>query len=299
MNDNGIPKVSIGLPVYNGANFLAEALDAILAQTYRDFEVVIVDNASEDATPEICRAYAEKDSRIHFHQNEKNIGAADNYNLSFELARGEYFRWAAHDDLIAPTFLERCVEVLDQNPDVVLCFTRTIAIDGQGNEIKRYPSKQLPATADAQTRFRAWVVDPHPVVAIFGLMRREVLAHTRLIGKYSGSDRPLLSEMSLLGRLYEVPEFLFFYRVHESQSWGGNKSHHAQQAWYDPRRAGRKTYPHWRLLAEHTKSISRTPLDFQERVTCYGSMLHWVRRNWRPLYRNLLLKDSSVRMNQS
>lgn len=291
MNHRAIPRVSIGLPVYNGANFLVETVDSILAQTFRDFELIIVDNASTDATQEICAAYAARDARVCYHRNEQNIGAAANYNLAFEMARGEYFRWSAHDDLIAPTFLERCVEVLDSDPQVVLCFTRTIAIDDEGNEIKKYPSKQLPDSADAGQRFRAWVVDPHPVVAVFGLMRREVLARTRLIGKYSGSDRPLLSELSLLGRFYEVPEYLFAYRIHADQSWGSKKTRHAQQSWYDPARARQISFPHWRLLAEHTKSISRSPLPLAERVPCYLSMGLWVRRNWRPLYKNLLLQD--------
>jgi hypothetical protein len=122
-------------------------------------------------------------------------------------------------------------------------------------------------------------------------MRREVLGRTRLIGKYSGSDRPLLSEMSLLGKFFEVPERLFFYRFHEAQSWGGNKSRQATQAWYDPRRAGKITFPHWRLLREHLRSIERAPIGLKDRISCYFYMAYWIRKNWRYLGNNLLLRE--------
>src|SRR5690242_6344650 len=99
------PKVSIGLPVYNGERFLAEAIDSVLAQTFTDFELIISDNASTDRTPEICKAYAEKDSRIRYYRNEENQGASWNFNRVFELSRGMCFQWLAHDDYIAPGFL--------------------------------------------------------------------------------------------------------------------------------------------------------------------------------------------------
>jgi glycosyltransferase involved in cell wall biosynthesis len=285
------PKVSIGLPVYNGENYLAEAIDSILAQTYADFELIICDNASTDSTEAICRTYAGRDPRVRYHCNPENIGAAANYNLSFELARGVYFKWMAHDDIILPTYLACCVAALDAQPDVVLAYTRAKAINAQGEVIREFPGKQHPDSPVARLRFYEFVTDPYPVVAVFGVMRASVLGKTRLIGKYTGSDRPLLSELSLLGRIVEIPDHLFLYRHHEAQSWGGNKSNQAQQAWYDPRRAGKVTFPHWRLMAEHFKSISRSPVGFKDRASCYLYMGVWARKNWRRLYKNLLLQD--------
>jgi glycosyltransferase involved in cell wall biosynthesis len=90
-----IPRVSIGLPVFNGEKYLAEALDSILSQTYRDFKLIISDNASTDRTEQICREYAAKDRRIRYYRNEKNIGAPKNFNRVFELSSGKYFRWDA------------------------------------------------------------------------------------------------------------------------------------------------------------------------------------------------------------
>jgi glycosyltransferase involved in cell wall biosynthesis len=285
------PLVSIGMPVYNGENFIIESLDSLLAQTCTDFELIVCDNASNDRTGEIVQSYAERDSRIRYHRNETNIGASANYNLSFELARGKYFKWAAHDDICAPTYLERCIEALERDPGVVLAYTQAKAIDGQGNLVKVYPGKHYFNSPSPRIRFYEFVVDPHPIVAVFGVMRREVLGRTRLIGKYSGSDRPLLSEMSLLGKFFEVPDYLFFYRFHEAQSWGGAKSRHAMQAWYDPRRAGKITFPHWRLLREHLRSIERAPIGLRDRVSCYFYMAYWIRKNWRYLGNNLLLRE--------
>lgn len=285
------PKVSLGMPVYNGENFIVEALESLLGQTYQDFEIIICDNASNDKTEAICREYAARDGRIRYTRNETNIGASANYNKCFELGRGEYFKWAAHDDLCAPTFLERCVEALERDADVVLAYTRAKAIDNNSNIVKVYPGKKHYNSPEARVRFYEFVVDPHPVVAVFGVMRRDALSQTRLIGNYVGADRPLLSEMSLLGKFFEVPEFLFFYRFHEQQSWGGGKTKKAQQAWYDPRRAGKRTFPQWRLLREHMRSIERSPLGLRDRLSCYVYMVYWMRRYWRPLRNNLLARD--------
>ncbi|CUS03399.2 Glycosyl transferase, family 2 [Candidatus Promineifilum breve] len=286
------PRVTIGLPIYNGQNYLAETMDSLLAQTFRDFELVISDNASTDGTEAICRDYAARDPRVRYHRNEVNVGASANYNRTFELGRGQYFKWAAHDDLLAPTFLERCVAALDRDPAVVLAYTQAKAIDDKGQVVKVYPGKHHFNAPTPRERFYEFVLDPHPVVAVFGLMRREALARTRLIGQYAGSDRPLLSEMSLLGKFHEVPEHLFFYRFHEEQSWGGNKSAQAQQAWYDPRRAGKVTFPQWRLLREHVRSIERSPVGLKDRASCYLYMGYWMLKNRRRLGRNLLLRDA-------
>src|SRR5262245_35151443 len=118
------PRVSVGLPVYNGERFVADAIDSILSQDFEDLELIISDNASEDATEEIARAYVEKDARARYVRNEVNVGAARNYNNLVDMARGEYFKWAAHDDQCAPGFVGRCVDVLDRDESVVLVFPR-------------------------------------------------------------------------------------------------------------------------------------------------------------------------------
>src|SRR5262245_45018612 len=104
---NATPRVSIGLPIFNGEKYVAQAFDSILAQTYADFELIISDNASTDQTEAICQAYANRDRRIRYYRNNRNLGAAANYNRVFDLSTGVYFKWAAHDDIVLPTFVTK------------------------------------------------------------------------------------------------------------------------------------------------------------------------------------------------
>ena len=105
------PRVSLGVPVYNGLPFLEEALDSLLSQTFDNLEVVFCDNASTDGSPDFVEQRAAKDDRIRVFRHENNLGASRNYNRVFEEARGDYFKWAAADDVLLPTYLEKCVEI--------------------------------------------------------------------------------------------------------------------------------------------------------------------------------------------
>jgi hypothetical protein len=123
------PTVTIGMPVYNGEALLARSIPSILEQTYRDFELVICDDASRDGTEALCRRFAAEDPRIRYRRNITNLGGSANFNQTFFLARGRYFKWCAQDDVILPTFLQAAVEVLEAHPDVVLCHARTRIVD--------------------------------------------------------------------------------------------------------------------------------------------------------------------------
>lgn len=232
-----IPKVAVGLPVYNGEPYLAPAIDSILSQTYHDLELIISDNASTDRTLEICQDYVRKDSRVRYFRQERNIGAAANYNFVFAQSSSAYFRWAAADDLLAPELLERCVGVLDADPSVVLCFPGTELINGdgsplrydaaydayidQGGKIWRYwstePRPEL-TDDDPIVRFEAILMKSRMMLPIFGVMRSSALAKTHLQRPYWGADLAILAEMALQGRIRQVPERLFFRRCHRQQS---------------------------------------------------------------------------------
>ena len=121
-----VPKVSMGLPVYNVERYLDESIQSFLSQTFRDFELVISDNGSTDRTPDICRSWARRDPRVRFLRSDVNRGLAWNHNRVAELARGEYFMWAPADDRFAPDYVRRCVEALDRDPGVVYVFGTTV-----------------------------------------------------------------------------------------------------------------------------------------------------------------------------
>ena len=292
-------RVSIGVPVYNGENFLAQALDSILAQTFTNFEIIISDNASTDNTQQICLTYAAKDNRIRYHRNQKNLGAAPNFNRLVELAQGEYFKWAAHDDLLAPSYLEKCVRVLDDDPGVVVCHSEVLLVDETG--VPREFSHEYGMTShedhlkidtanpDPAQRYHELIVPDHMCYHVFGVIRIATLRDTRLIGKYSHGDGILLAELGLRGRFAEVPETLFFARRHAKQFMAAMPAWHrdVQGAWFDSRIAQRITLPWWRILYEQTAVIWRAPIGLKEKIACHGHVLRWLSRKWRWLVHDL------------
>ncbi len=268
------PRISIGIPLYNAERYLRGCLDAVAAQTCGDFEAVIADNASTDSTGEICREYASRDPRFRYVRNEKNLGAARNFNLVFQLAKGEYFRWAAYDDIMAPRALEACAAALDADPAVALAYPKTVIIDSDGVEIERYDDSYVFADDDPATRFAAFlrVVDLRNCNPLFGLMRRATLARTMMLGSYHSADKVLLAQMVLLGKFVEVPEYLFYRRYHALGSVRVNRTAQAFAAWFDTGRAGHRAFPRWRRLAELLKSIGRSRLTFLQKGRCTASL---------------------------
>lgn len=285
------PRVSIGLPVYNGEDYLPDAIDSILAQTYEDFELIISDNGSSDRTEQICRDYESKDSRVRSLRTNENLGASWNFNFVFELAYGEYFKWAAHDDICAPTFLEECVAVLDDYPDVVLCYTQMVDIDKEGVELGfRKPIVDFDMKKP-HSRFRdlSLLHPSHTCEEIFGLIRSEILRKTRLIGDYSDSDRTLLTELGLFGPFYEIPEVLFRHRVHLLSSVAVNPDRSERMAWFEPTKKGWIVFPHWHQFRDLLSVIWQGPISWSERSICYLYMFRWLYRARIRLARDLVL----------
>ena len=288
------PAVSIGLPVYNGEAFLARALDSLLAQTFADFEIVVSDNASTDATAEICAAYAERDPRIRYHRHARNGGAAANYNFTVEMARGAYFKWMAHDDLVAPGFLQTCMDAFARAPEsVVLSFTKVCWV-GVDDEVLKYYDVPIPWDGrDVRSRVASLLRDRvhsflHHPYALFGLIRTETLRQTRLIQSFHSADRVLLLELALRGDFLELPEYLFYRRMHEGNSvLGRNKSAKDVARWYDPRRRPVLVAPRTNLFFEYGKSLLRAPIPLADKLTCARTLSGAVKRDWRILGREL------------
>lgn len=283
------PRVSIGMPVYNGEAFLREALDCILGQTFGDFEVIISDNASTDCTEEICRSYLSRDNRIRYNRNDQNLGAARNFNLVFGQSQGEYFKWAPHDDLIDRTFLEKCVGILDADPSIALCQSRIRFINDQSVNEGEYTIRMnhvgsyLP-----HERFHDLILTDHWCIDVFGLIRSSVLRQTSLIQSYIASDRNMLAHIALLGRYHYLQEPLFFSRNHRDRSiWA--IPFHSRAAWFDPSSKQRFVFPYWRLLGDYCKTVHRTTLRRAEAIRCYMSIVAWVFVYWKKLFKDLLV----------
>lgn len=261
------PSVSIGLPVYNGERYLRVAIDCILNQTFDDWELIICDNASTDGTEAICREYAAREPRVRYYRLEANIGAARNYCRVLELARAPYFKWIAADDYVGPGFLERCKRILDADPDVVVCTTKADLIDQDGRLIHHYDEAQQLSQTRASDRMIASRNIDSWCLALYGLMRTEVLRRTAVMGNYVGSDSVLLAEMSLYGRFAEVPEYLLSRRFHP-EAYSYNVNLDKMKSFYAPaKKSGTAlVFRLWRHLYEYVRAVLRAPLSVREKL---------------------------------
>ncbi len=265
------PRVTVGITTYNVARYLPLAFDSLLAQDFADFEVVVCDNVSTDGTFAICERYADKDSRFRVYRNPENIGMSANYRRVVSLARGEFFRLAAHDDLLAPSLLRRCVEALDEaGPRAVLAYPLAVQIDGEGNEIRPMDYEVDWHTPDAWRRaVRMARVSGEGCNELFGVIRTDVLRRTRLMTPILSADVMLLAELAMRGEFIRVPERLFFRREHGGSTFHGGRDPREVASWLEPagrppRQAGRDI----RIITETAKATLRSELPIAIRLSC-------------------------------
>jgi glycosyltransferase involved in cell wall biosynthesis len=261
-------RVTIGLPVYNGARYLAETLDSWLEQDYPDFEVIVSDNASTDETPAILADYRRLDSRIRVIRRESTVPAAENFNSLVHEADTPYFAWSAHDDLREPSFLRKLVTVLDQHPDAVLAYPRVQHLKEGEDPAKRrtYYEVDPPGTERSGLwraigilrRARSWGV-------FYGLMRLPAVVRTHLFHTPMGlvADVGFVLELATLAPFVCVPEVLLRLRIHaDSMSATGVDS------MFDDGR-GR------RLDAEARAFIETFPLSQSEKTLLLREVAIW------------------------
>ena len=281
------PRLSIGMPVRNGEATLSTALDSLLGQTFNDFEIVVVDNASTDRTREICLEYVQRDHRVRYHRNETNIGQIANFNRAFELSRGEYFRWTGCNDWWETSYFERCVETLDQCPPAVLVTCYQAHYDTEGNRyFKEYTGPRVDSTK-AFRRFARllwflrrsrYLIDP-----IYSMMRREALTRTHLLPFMLGTDLVLASELSLVGPWCHVPECLAYRRITPKVP----KAELARR--FDPRQRATRMSQLKICLAIRAR-IAAQPLSVWTKWACYLILVHHfvckkARGGWRIMRR--------------
>lgn len=288
------PRVSIGLPVYNGELYLREALTSLCRQSWSDFEIIICDNASTDSTREICEEFTKHDPRIRYVCNAHNLGAARNFNKSVHLATGEYFFWANHDDLWAVTYVEKCVAALDSNPGAVNAYSRSVKVDGAGRTVAQLkhalgldgsvPARRLRRFHDLFQeidRVHGWSEDDVEGIwiPVYGVMRIELLHKTALIGSYISSDTTFLEELLLVGAFVEVPEVLFRKRDHPGRSMRASMAYDKRSEWFTGRPSSRFLFPRARILAGRIGAVMRSPLTLREKSACMQEMLgFYIRR---------------------
>ena len=259
------PKVSIGVPVYNGERHLRSAIESLLGQTFADFELIISDNASTDSTRDICEEYLRRDTRVRYHRQLENVGVARNWNFVARAGRGQYFKWASANDTCEPPMLALCVKVLDDNSTTVLCHGKTRLIDDTGATVEHY-QKDLAILEDhARERFRTLIVKLAMNNAQAGLIRMATLQQTRLVRAYIGGDIPLMAEIALRGKFWLLPEYLLNRRVSEG-SFSRLLSRRELAVFWNPGSRSKNGLNVLRLHLDYIVSVAHAPVSLRDRL---------------------------------
>jgi glycosyltransferase involved in cell wall biosynthesis len=288
-------RLNIGLPVYNGEKYLEATLISLQEQTWQDYSLIISDNASTDRTEEICRSYAARDERIHYYRNEKNIGAVQNWYRVFELSSSEYFASVAHDDIYAPDYMQKCMEILDLDESIVLCYSKTKVIDENGNLIGAFDVEVDTTSPKPHERLYSVLATDYLCIQLYGVMRSHALKSTRVFAGYYGCDRNTLFELALLGPLYEIPEPMFFHRLYpDALGIAMNSGKSLDELLIlDPGTDWRYRSTFMTIYRNYLASIARLVNPTSERVRCYQQLARVILQKINKRARRLIEKRSS------
>jgi glycosyltransferase involved in cell wall biosynthesis len=213
------PKVSVCIPVYNREDFIAEAIESVLSQTFTDFELIITDNCSTDKTPQIVQSYAQEDRRIIYFRNEHNLGICSSMNRALLLSRGEYIKFLFSDDKLAPECLEVFVEKMDKHPEVSLITSFTQSF-GDSDNIR--DQSYFPGTGqlDGKVCQKDLLVNGNWAGSQSSVMFRRRDLHIGVFNqmwKYWLGDLDMWLRLLGVGNAYIVPQVLSYLRIHEKQ----------------------------------------------------------------------------------
>lgn len=258
-------RVSIGMPVYNASAYVRTALDAILAQTFADFELVVADNASTDDSAAICEEYARRDSRIRFYRNAVNIGANGNFTYTLSLACNPYFMWASSNDYIAPTYIEKAAAVLDARPDVVLCCAVPRYFAGHPDKFRDVDDPMNIEMESPITRFTALLDRITINNAMHGLIRTEALRATMPLESYFSSDNVMVAQLSLAGKFVQITEPLFYRRFEQAAATELMTTEELRH-FYAPGRRAPLRFQVWRLQSGYWALLVRARLGLADRL---------------------------------
>lgn len=206
------PLVTLGLPVFNGAQFVEEALRDLLSQTYPRLEILVSDNASTDGTEAICRRLAAADPRVRYVRQTENIGSSRNFEFLAREARGELFAWCAHDDRRLPSYVEECVRELARRPEAVLCNSAVTFLDEKGRPLRKWPDRNFETRHQDRPQRAERLIDHVNWVDMYGLIRRDLLLRALPIEPVWGGDVVLSMKLLMMGHFAKVPAPLFQYR---------------------------------------------------------------------------------------
>ncbi len=278
--------VAIGMPVYNGERWLRQSVASLLVQTRADFTLVITDNASTDRTGAICRELAAADPRVRYHRNETNLGVFRNYNRAFELTESTYFKWASANDLCAPGFLARCIDVLEATPAAVLVYPSTVLFADDPATGEKYAFDPDVQDADPVVRFRRVIGEIRLNNAFNGVYRAAALRRTSLNGPFMGSDIVMMAELALDGMLVRLPEALFYRRM-TADAASARKDDEARREFFAGSGRDVEGTPAWDVQRGLVRAVGASGLGAAARLQAWWYLAHrmwWSRaelaREW-------------------
>ena len=264
------PLVTIGMPTYNGARFLAQSLESLLSQDYPNWELVISDNCSTDGTEAIARAYAERIARIRYVRQETNLGASANFNCVLGLADGTYFMWAADHDLWEPTLISRCVAALEAEPAAVLAYPQSLLVDENGVAIEEMDDQIDLGQPSALARYKRLIWRLVICNMIYGVARRDALVATGGFPDVFSPDHVVLARLVLQGRVLRVGGHLYLRRQNRPPETP-DEDRERRLADLNPSKAGDRTsmlagglYRDCRDL--HVRAVRESSLSFAEKL---------------------------------
>lgn len=285
--DNRKAKVGLGLPVYNGEKYLEAAIRSILSQTHEDLRLVIGDNASTDATEEICRSFAD-DPRVEYIRRERNLGATPNYNDLMDRLDATFVKWCACDDMLAPTYLEKCVALLETDSSASMAHADAAVIGPDDEPAGEWDYDWVYGEADVMTRWRG-LVEAGDWHSIFGLVRREVMDRVGVFPMYVNSDQWVLGGWILHGRIAFVDEKLFIWRDHpDSFRRRVYTNPDAADEWWSTGMKRRPFEGSIQALKHCHRLIGTAPISPKERRACRRVIHRSLARHlWRGMRRRL------------
>ena len=282
----GNPRLTIGMPVFNGERWLAETFDSLLRQTFRDFEIIVSDNCSTDETRNICLEYANRDSRIHYIRQDSNIGIFRNYDAVFHESKTPFFKWASSNDLCRPRFLELCMNALDEHPDAVLSCTHTVLFDEDAQKESEYVENIEWHNKDPIARYREFWSKAGLNNVMNGVIRSDALRRTMLNMSFQGSDLNMIADLLLQGPAIIVDEPLFYRRMAPSASTAAkSKTEHDEFFSQEPVQA---------VYLQRTKRLwfamigaIRAPKKLRTKMRAFAYALRRIVRNRREILREV------------
>lgn len=257
--------VSIGIPVYNGAEWIENTLDSILNQTYSNIEIIISDNASTDNTEASCRDYAAKDNRVRYFRNDQNIGVSNNYNSVFNHSSGDFFKWSSASDIIKPDFIEKCLEKFNADPELVLVCPGTVLFNEETGSEEEYVENINLTSHSAVDRFINYVDHIRLNNVMNGLIKSAALKKTGLMKNFLGADINMIAELSLYGRFKLLPQYLFYRRM-EQQTATFYKPVEEVLKYFNPDNKNLMLFQYWINYLYYLKVVKKSLLKPSEKL---------------------------------